>query len=386
MTGVLLDKAPIAVDPIGAAGAWMLTPIVSAIALGYAVLQSTMHRSEIVHPELMVVAVCVLACSGLVLSVAAHPSFARLSAAAAACIVGGSVLAAVLSELAIWGHNRLVQDDWGQIGVGLIVLGLLWLRPPREALALGVVGAIVVGVMAASQRGTLHITNTPYVYAVVAAMPVLLLTAVTVTSGAVIVRTSSDWLLSARSSLAGLEPELRMLERDSLHRAQLAELRHATLPLLASIAERGEITPSDIEAAARVSAQLRERAVGELRVTWLDDLLAATGMPPHAARDLDRLAAHVPERERAAVTACLIELVRIRAIDPSSASIAVVRAPSADDSERSRFEVQARLAADWRSVRRTARPFVSVLRSLSGDAAISRNDTTMKMRFGFVPA
>jgi hypothetical protein len=215
---------------------------------------------------------------------------------------------------------------------------------------------------------------------------VLVLATVAATGGAVIVRTSSAWLTSARSSLAGLEPELRMLEHDSLHRAQLAELRRGTLPLLASIAQRNEITPRDITAAATVSAQLREHAVEELRATWMDDLLARAGMYPHAADDPDRLIPRVPDRERAVITACLIDLVRMRSIDPQTARIELVRAPSADESERSRFEVCASLAADWRSVRRTARPFVSVLRSLSGDAAISRNETTMILRFGFVPA
>lgn len=386
MTESVLSRAPNALDPIGAAAAWLFAPLLSVVAVGYAVTQSVVHQQEIAHGELMVVAIFLLVGSGVVLSIASHPSVGHLGPAGATFVVGASVLAAVLAGLATWGHNRLVQDDWGQVGIGLIVFGLLWLRPPREIIALGAFGALVVGVMAAGERGSLHIINTPYVYAVVAATPVLVLTAVAATCGAVIVRVSARWLTSARAALDVLQPELLMLEGQSLRRAQLAELRRAALPLLTSIAARGEITEQDIVDAADVSARLRGHAVEELRVTWTDQLLPDVGLPPHVANDPHRLLSRVPDRERAAVTACLVELARTRALDAHTMQISVTRAPNADDSEHSRFEVRAHLTADWRSVRRTARPFISVLRSFGGDAAITRADSTMILRFGFVPA
>ncbi|GAB3795877.1 hypothetical protein GCM10028798_05220 [Humibacter antri] len=386
MHDVILDRAPIRLDPIGAAAAWGLAPLVGGMSVGYALLQSILNRDEIVSPGLAVAAVCLLVAAGTVLSVAVHPAIGRLSAGGAALVVGAAVAASVLSALSTWGHNRLVQDDWGQIGVALIVFGLLWMRPPWEIGVFGVFGALVVGLLAAAQHTSLYITNTPYVYAVVAATPVLVLGCVAATVGAIIARFSSEWTVSSERGMRALEPEFRMLEHDALRRAQLDELRQATLPLLASVSERGFITQFDIDTATDVSARLREHALEQLRVTWVDSLLADTRIDEQAVHDPERLLPHMPSRERAAFSAFLVESVRIGALDPVGAVITVQRSPTVDSSERTRFELSMRIAAHWRFVRRTARPFVSVLRSLSGDAAITRNGSTMIMRFGFVPA
>lgn len=386
MHDVILDRAPIRLDPIGATAAWGLAPLVGAMSVGYAVVQSVINRNEIVSPVFAVAAICLLVAAGIALSVVAHPTVGRLSAGGAAVIVGVAVAAAVLSALSTWGHNRLVQDDWGQIGVALILFGLLWLRPPWEIIVFGVFGALVVGLLAAAQHTSLLIVNTPYVYAVVAATPVLVLSCVAATVGAIIARFSTEWTASSARGMRALEPEFRMLEQDALRRAQLEELRQATLPLLASISERGTITQCDIDTATAVSARLREHALEQLRVTWVDRLLADTRIDQQGVHDPERLLSHMPPRERAALSAFLVEAIRIGALTPVGAAITVHRIPTADSSERTGFELSMRIAADWRFVRRTARPFVSVLRSLSGDATITRNGPTMIMRFGFVPA
>lgn len=386
MHEVILDRAPNRLDPIGAMAAWGLAPLLGGMSVGYAVVQSILNRNEIVAPVLAGAALCLLIAAGTALSIAVHPSVGRLSAGGAAVIVGAAVGAAVLSALSTWGHNRLVQDDWGQIGVALIVFGLLWMRPSWEIIVFGVFGALVVGLLAAAQHTSLSIVNTPYVYAVVAATPVLVLASVAATIGAVIARFSSEWTASSERGMRALEPEFRMLEQDALRRAQLDELRQSTLPLLASISDRGSITQVDIDTATAVSAGLREHAIEQLRVTWVDGLLADTRIDGHAVRDPERLLPHMPPHARAAFSAFLVESVRIGALDPAGAAIIVQRNPTVESSESARFELSMRIAADWRFVRRTARPFVSVLRSLSGDAAISRNGSTMIMRFGFVPA
>jgi hypothetical protein len=380
-----VDRTPNRVDPIGATAEWAIAPLVSAAAVVYAVWQSILHGDQVVSPQLAVVAVCLLVAAGLALSVAAHPSVGGLSRGGAVLIVGTVVAAASASALSMWGHNRLVQDDWGQIAVALIIFGLVWMRPPWEIILFGLIGGLVVGILAGEQPG-LHIVTTPYVYGLVAATPVLVLAAVAATNGIVIMRFSSEWIASSERGIRALEPEFRLLEQDALRRAQLEELRLTTLPLLASIAERGVITPADIERASVVSAHLREQALAELRTTWADRLLAEAGIAPNAVHDPHRLLPHMGASERAAFSACLLELHRLGAIGTDETRLAVVRTPTAAQSERARLELSTRLTTDWRLVRRSARPFVSVLRSLSGDAVIMRNGADMIMRFGFVPA
>ena len=384
MALVRLGRVPAQLDPIGATGAWSLAPLSGAIAVGYAVVQSVMHRSEIVRPELAIAAVVAIVAAAVVLTIAAHPSVGRLGRPAALIVVASAVLASVLSSMSTWGHNRFVQDDWGQIGIALLIFGMLWLRPPGELIVFGAVGAVVVGVLAAEQSGTLHIVNTPYVYAVVAATPVVVLTAVAATSGAIIARFAAEWSRSASVGMATLAPEVRQTEEAALHDAQLAELRHASLPLLASVVARGSITEADIAAATRTAAELRRHALQQVNLTWMDRLADEIGLCRHAIDDPDHLAPLVPARERAAVSACLIELVHLGLVDPGGVAIAL--SPSARAPGRAVFEARIRRVSQWRRLRRANRPFLSVLRSLSGDATTMKAGTTVTMRFGFDPA
>ncbi|MGN6127788.1 MAG: hypothetical protein ACTHON_14585 [Humibacter sp.] len=381
-----LDRIPGRLDPIGAAAAWSLAPLTGGLAVAYAIVQSVMHAGEIIHPEMAAVAVGALCGAAVVLAIAAHPSIARLDRAAAIAVVATAVLAALLSAASTWGHNRLVQDDWGLVGVGLLIFGMLWLRPPLELLVMGACSAPIVGLTAAEQAGSLHIINTPWVYVVVAATPVLVFAAVAATCGAVISRFASEWSFTARAGMRVLGPEFRQFEEAELHRAQLAELRELTLPLLASVAARGRVTEGDIEAAARTAAWLRERALQQARTTWLDRLALETGMRDGRINDPARLALHLPAQERAVVSACLMELVRLGLIDPSSTAISVSRTPTAESSERARFELHIAGVTEWRRARRAIRPFFSILRSLSGDATSTKVGTTMTVRFGFEAA
>lgn len=381
----VLDRAPGRVDPLGGAAAWGLAPLVSATALGYAVLQTVMHRDEVVYPAFAVVALCLLAAAGIALTAMARPSVGRLGRPTAALIVGAAIAAAVASSIASWGHDRLVQDNWGQIGIGLIIFGLKWLRPPWEIIVYGVVGAVVVGVIAGEQPG-MSLVNSPVVYGIVAATPVLLLAAVAATNGIVTLRRSAAWIVASGRGLLALEPEFRMLEQDALRRDQLDELRRTTLPLLASVAERGEITQHDIDTAVTVSAQLRAHALEQARMSWVDRLLATAHISPDAVRDPGRLLPQLPAPERAALSACVLDLLRVGAVRAEGAIIVAAREPATGGPERCRIELTMATAANWRAVRRAAGPFVSVLRSYSGDATITRGESTMTIGFGFVPA
>jgi hypothetical protein len=223
------------------------------------------------------------------------------------------------------------------------------------------------------------------VYGVVAATPVLVLAAAAATSGFVVIRFSADWTASSERGMRALEPEFRLLEQDALRRGQLEELRRATLPLLASIAERGMIAPDDVARAAAVAAHLRGQALAELRTTWVDRLLADAHLQPDAVHDPERLLPLLRAPERAAFGACLLELLRRGAIDAADVRLVVLPEPGVD-AGRARLELSTSITADWRLACRTARPFVSVLRSFSPDAAITRKGSMMTMRFGFATA
>jgi hypothetical protein len=384
MSEATFDRPPNRLDPIGATAAWAMTPLTSGAAVAYAVVQSILHRDQVVSPVLAVVALLLLVAAGVELSVAAHPRVGRLDRGGAVLVVATAVAAAVVSSLSMWGRNRMVQDDWGQIAIALIVFGLVWLRPPWEIILFGFAGGLVVGTLAGEQPG-LRISTTPYVYGVVAATPVLVLAAAAATSGFVVIRFSADWTASSERGMRALEPEFRLLEQDALRRGQLEELRRATLPLLASIAERGMIAPDDVATAAAVAAHLRGQALAELRTTWVDRLLADAHLQPDAVHDPERLLPLLRAPERAAFGACLLELLRRGAIDAADVRLVVLPEPGVD-AGRARLELSTSITADWRLACRTARPFVSVLRSFSPDAAITRKGSMMTMRFGFATA
>ena len=108
-------------------------------------------------------------------------------------LVLAALLASSLFSASLWGTNRLVQDDWGQIAVALLLLGLALFRPPWEIIISAVACSCLLGATAMAEGPFLEVRDSTWVYATVVAGPVLIVALASAAYARVVVSALLTW-------------------------------------------------------------------------------------------------------------------------------------------------------------------------------------------------
>ncbi|WP_431279623.1 hypothetical protein [Leifsonia poae] len=169
------ERTPQRLDPLGVQSAWLLVPILSVVAVGYATYSTINHLDQIRDPVLAWLALGTLVLASVVFMIRTHPARAPFGLWSHVSIIGTSVIAATLFSLSVWGDNDRIQDDWGQVVVAMFLTAMALYRPIPEVIAVAVLSALVLGATAALEARFLEIGNLPIVYFLVAATPVIAL-------------------------------------------------------------------------------------------------------------------------------------------------------------------------------------------------------------------
>ncbi|TFB47773.1 hypothetical protein [Cryobacterium tagatosivorans] len=381
-------------DPLGALAAWPLAPIMAAITVGYAVLATILQADQIQSPLLAALAVVAMAAAGAALVAGALPARAPFEPGMHLLVVGLALAAALFEQASKWGHNSLIQDDFGQLGIGLLLLALAPYRPWRQIALSGIIASLVGGALALSQAAYLSIVVPSGVYAVVAMTVVLSPAAAGAAYSRRIVRSILAWQADARRAGAERSEETRGQVAQAVVDEQIATLRAGVIPFLTDVLERGAISPRDIERAGELAADVRRALVEQVDSTWLDSVVArerATlterGLAPLlVVSDADRRATAFGPDQRAATAALIGAICGLRGFDPGSLVVQVTgserrglgrlpyraiparykelvdprpRAPHVDT-----VTVQAGVDLHARRLRRLLRPYLGVLRVL----------------------
>jgi hypothetical protein len=318
-------------DPLGALAAWPLAPVLALLAVGYAVTATILQADEIQSPLLAVLAVVSMAAAGGALVFGALPARAPFEPAMHLAIVGLAVGAHLFEQASMWGHNLRIQDDFGPIGTGLLLLALAPYRPWREIAFSGAVASVIFGSVAAAQAPYLSIDVPPMVYAVIAGTAVLAPAVAGAAYSRRIVRSILEWQSDARRAVVERTQETRGQVAQSVVAQQLTTLRAGVIPFLTDVLERGEVTPSDIERAGELADEVRRTLVAEAENTWLDAVVAReraartdVGLAPlFVVADPERRANDFAAEQRAATAALIVAVCGLRGFDPRSLVVQV---------------------------------------------------------------
>lgn len=376
-------------DPLGALAAWPLAPVLAAIAIGYAVTATILQADQIHSPLLAALALFSMTAAGAALVYGALPSRAPFEPEMHLAVVGLAVAAHLFGQASMWGHNVLIQDDFGPLGTGLLLLALAPYRPWREIAFSGVVAALIFGAVAMAQAPYLGIVVPPLIYAVVAGVQVLAPAVAGAAYSRRIVRSILEWQSDARQAVVARTEETRGQLAQSVIEQQLGALRAGVIPFLNDVLERGAVSPSDIERAGVLADEVRRTLVAETENTWLDavvarerTVLAERGLTPLlVVADPERRAMAFEAEQRAATAALIVALCELRGFDPRSLVVQVTgpsrrdpaprevgaaAAPAPHDSAlyADTVTIQAGVDLPARSLRRALRPYLGVLRVL----------------------
>jgi hypothetical protein len=306
-----------------------------------------------------------------------------------------ALAAAVCFNLATWGQNRMIQDDWGQLAVAVLIIAMAQLRPPAELASAALLSAAVLGVNAAFQAGFLMVTVNPIVYAIVAATTPAILGLGAAAYGRNMLRATAAWRTRAHASMAELEPQLRESVTRSVQQTYVTALNRQAVPLLERVLSQGEITRRDVDAAATVSHDLRGQAIGMLHVGWLGDAieraLDARGVVVDIVGDRSVVDA-VGLDQRAVFTAAILDIFNA----PSSAlSVMTISAQQIEYGARmpgramrgrsmARLELVASVKVTMaRAMHTRLMPYLAVLRVISEEADLRVTGDRIELGFSY---
>lgn len=318
-------------DPLGAIAAWPLAPIMAAVAVGYAVLATILQANQIQSPVHAALALVAMAGAGAALVFAASPARAPFEPGMHLVLLGLALSAYLFEQASKWGSNLLIQDDFGPLGIGLLLLALAPYRPWREITLSAVSASLVVGVVAMAQAPYLSIVVPTAIYAIVAMTQLLAPAAAGAAYARRIVLSVLAWQTDARRAVAARTEETRGQVAQSVVDEQLAALRSGVIPFLTDVLERGTISAGDIERAGQLAAEVRQSLVAEVESTWLDDVvahervaLADRGLAPLlVVSDAERRATAFGPEQRAATAALIGAICDLPGFDPGSLVVQV---------------------------------------------------------------
>jgi hypothetical protein len=384
---VPFERTPQRLDPLGVQSAWLLVPTLGLVAVAYAVYSTIAHLGEIVDVPLAWSAVGMLVLAGVVYSLRTLPGLTPFGRWSHFSIVGVTVIAACLFSASMWGRNERIQDDWGQIAVAIFLTTMALYRPISEVILVGVAAGVVLGLVAAFQAPFLTISNAPLVYATVAATPIIALACGGSGYAWTMTGETLGWREVARAGQARLEPELRETARRMVNQETVTTLNEATVPFLADVLRRDEVTEADAMRAQALAVALRDASVAAVNRSWLGETLAHVLAPrgeearaAHAVArvsDPDRLERVLSDDQRAIVGAIVGTLAKLPGLDP-----ATVRVTATNPSHPS-FALTCRISETRRRLRHELVPFLSALRSVGMAASLRVPNGELTLRFSY---
>jgi len=363
-----------------------MAPVAAVFVVGFAIVSTLLQAGEIRDPIFAVLALLAVAGAAGALVWAARPEQAPFERGMTVSIVGLALLGHLFEQASMWGRNALIQDDFGQICIGLLLLALAPFRPWREILIAGAAASVVVGVLAVAQAQWLDVVVPPAIYAIVAMTELLAPTFAGAAYSRQLVRSIRIWQVDARRGVVRRTGEGRNRIAQSVVERRLATQNSNVLPFLAEVLERGTVTPADVKRARGLASQVRGVLVAEVEHTWLDDLVAresaaltARGLSPLlVVGDPDRRATGFDAAQRAATASLIVALCGLRSFDPCSLVVQITGpAPGSHSGSPSGLAphratdtapgvdtvtVQAGVGPSTRSRRTLLRPYLAVLR------------------------
>jgi hypothetical protein len=261
-------------DPLGTLAAWPLAPALGAVVLGYAVIATLLQADQVQQPVLATLALVAMAAAVATLIFATGPARSPFGARLHLLVLGCAILAYLLEALSRLGSNELVQDDFGPIGIGLLLLAMAPYRPWRHIALSGLLASLIAVAVTLPQDATFRIDVPVAVYAIVAVTQILAPAAAGAAYSRRIVKSILSWQTDARRAIVARTEEARGQLARQVVEQQVTALKAGVIPFLTEVLERGTVTALDIAQAGQLAADVRRSLVAEVDRTWLDSVIS----------------------------------------------------------------------------------------------------------------
>lgn len=254
-------------DPLDAAESGRLFALGGGgLAVIAAIGMTAIGADQVANWPLEIGAILLVALAGVVATVTASPFRAPFRMRSHVLVLGISLLAFVLDELAQLGANELVHDDWGLVTVPIFLFVVSGMRPAQEVLIGGLVAALVVGVTAAVVSPFVSVEVSPFTRASIAMTSIV----APACASAAFARAALRRLLREPARRDGI-PTVADMVRLSVQQETIARLEAEVVPLLSEIVAADALTEADGRRARSLATGLRTALLAELRRDWLSE-------------------------------------------------------------------------------------------------------------------
>jgi hypothetical protein len=351
----------------------------SVLVLG--AVMSWLNTDAIVYPLLAIAALLLIASASATLVVATSPLRPPISGRMHALVIGLLVFAYALSSASLGGQDSLVNYYWGTMVIGIMCMAMAPYRPVSDLVTVGVVAAVVTGIITLVQPSTFNGEVTPMIALLASMTPVLALSLGGSAFASSLAQSHARWELRARRAAH------RQLERQhvsvarSVQQDRVTILNRDVVPLLVALTKHGIVSPDDRTRAAAYSESIRDLMVTEVNRSWLESIVAnsfgARGVGSRV-RDPHRLAAAMTASQRTALRAAILavatgdelarESVRL-VIEKTDVGAVVIVTATVSSSESS-----------WRS---SLAPYFAVLQVVFTGLRITYRTPSLIVRFTY---
>lgn len=372
-------------DPLGALGARLFTIAAIAGMVAYAHAMTWLNRFDIVMPSIAVLALLAITGAAVIVVAGTSPARAPVRRPTFVLALGLAFSAMVLNAVAMWGANQYVQDDWGHVAIGMLLVAFSPYRMSRELALSGLLAAIFTGFLVLLQAPALVSSIPTFVFVIVAMAPILAMSFGSAALASTIIASIRRWRSRATLASEALVSQLHDGIARSVQQDRVTILNRDVVPFFSDVLHRAELSDDDREEARQIAESIRRVMVAEVDRSWLDGVVEQVGaslghMAPgaEAVQDNDRLAAAMTTDQRTATRALLVALFGHPEFDPDGFDVRIARRSGGNQ-----VTVRAMFAAPETSVRSDLAPYFAVLRVVFTNlrVAFARNTLTLKFSY-----
>lgn len=378
----VLERTRQQLDPVGAIPARILAITLSVGAFAYGFVVTLLTADQVSEPIFAVVALAFLGAAALAVGIASSPRRAPFTATAHVVVQILALGAVALSAASQWGSNRYVQDDFGPLCLGLLIVAMGSYRPAKELAAIGVLAAIFVGFITLLKVSVLVTDAPPASLVLVGMAPVLALSSGSAAYSGRLVAELEKWQRSAAELFATVTSQLTDDITKSVRQDRVRILDREVFPFFNDLLGRDTVTEADRVRAREVSESIRALMVAEADRTWLEVVAGDDGVLPHdmfrSVLDADGRATMMVAEQRTVLRALIVGLRESVGFVPETLTVTI-----SGTKVMNRGLLVAGLRGGAEDPRETFAPYFAVMRIVFDDVRTNFHNNTLAVRFSY---
>lgn len=377
-----LERTRQQLDPVGTLGSRMLAVVLAVGSFYLGITMTVRSLDQVSNLPLAVLALLWLAAAALTVVAASSQGRAPFTRSAHTVVHLLAVGAVALSAASQWGTNRYIQDDFGPLSLGLLMLAIGPYRPAVELATMGSLSAVFIGFLTLLEVPQLGSSSPPVAFVLAGMAPVLTLSYASATYSGRLVDALERWQRRALRSVASRTSRLKDGIARSVQQDRVMILGRDVLPYFNSVLGRETFTAEDRMRAREIAESIRALMVAEADRTWLEAVVSddvADGQRSGATViDPDGRASAMGSDQRTALRALIVAILDEPTFEQDALTIEL-----AGRNRVCRGVITARLNAGEAFVRSAFAPYFAVMRIVFAGLHVEFRNSAMTIGFTY---